>query len=66
MVDVAERVISMGCGVAETCPTTLTLTEDWNLDDPHGEPIARVRRIRDEIRDRVAVLVAEMVEADQP
>ena len=51
MVARADEIISMGCGVdAEACPTKFMLTEDWGLDDPAGQPIETVRRIRDEIR----------------
>jgi arsenate reductase len=33
---------------------------DWPLDDPKGKPLAEVRAIRDEVKDRVtALLVAE-------
>ncbi len=60
LVDGADRVISMGCGVEESCPTTLTLTEDWDLDDPRSESLDRVRQIRDEIRARVVDLVETM------
>ncbi len=60
LIDGVDRVISMGCGVEESCPATLTLTEDWGLDDPNGEPLDRVRQIRDEIRARVADLVETM------
>ena len=59
-VDRAERVISMGCGVEESCPATLTITEDWGLDDPEGGPLDRVREVRDEIRARVVDLVEMM------
>ena len=52
-----DRVITMGCGVAETCPASFLPTEDWELDDPAGQPIETVRRIRDEIKSRVDSLV---------
>jgi arsenate reductase len=46
----------MGCG--DQCPVVPGLErDDWPLDDPKGQSIARVREIRDEIRDRVAALV---------
>jgi arsenate reductase len=32
--------------------------DDWPLDDPASQPIERVREIRDEIRARVATLIA--------
>jgi arsenate reductase len=63
LVDRAERVISMGCGVEESCPATLAITGDWGLADPEGEPLDRVREVRDEIRARVVDLVETMVSA---
>jgi arsenate reductase len=32
--------------------------DDWPLEDPKGKPIEQVRRIRDEVRERVAGLIA--------
>ena len=53
----AELLITMGCG--ESCPLVPGLRrDDWQLDDPKGRPPEQVRVIRDEIRDRVASLVA--------
>src|SRR5438046_753046 len=47
MVDKADRIITMGCGVdTEACPARFLVTEDWNLDDPAGAPIEEVRGIR--------------------
>jgi arsenate reductase len=52
----AQMLITMGCG--DQCPVIPGLErDDWPLDDPKGQSIARVREIRDEIRDRVAALV---------
>lgn len=63
MVDSADRMITMGCGVdAEgVCPASLIPTEDWGLEDPKGQPIDKVREIRDQIRTRVEQLIDEMV-----
>ena len=59
MVDRADRVISMGCGVdASSCPAKFLVTEDWGLDDPAGQSIDVVRRIRDEIRARTEELLS--------
>ena len=59
MVDRADRIISMGCGVdATTCPAKFLVTEDWGLDDPAGQSIEVVRRIRDEIRVKVAAMLS--------
>jgi arsenate reductase (thioredoxin) len=58
MVSEADRIVTMGCGVdAEACPVKFLVTEDWGLDDPAGQPIEVVRRIRDEIRQRVEELL---------
>ena len=52
----AALVVTMGCG--EACPVVPGVRrEDWPLDDPRGQPPARVRAIRDEVRRRVAELV---------
>jgi arsenate reductase (thioredoxin) len=49
-------LVTMGCG--EACPVVPgARREDWPLEDPKGKPLARVRRIRDEVRDRVAALL---------
>jgi arsenate reductase len=61
MGDGANRVITMGCGVdAEACPARIHPSEDWGLDDPKGQPVEVVRRIRDEIRARVEALLADV------
>jgi protein-tyrosine-phosphatase len=65
MMESADRVITMGCGVEETCPATLVPTEDWALDDPKGQPIKKVREIRDQVRIRVAKLVKEILEEEK-
>lgn len=63
MVEEADRIISMGCGVdAEACPTRFLATEDWGLDDPSGKPIEQVRAIRDRIRLKVQRLLDELTE----
>jgi arsenate reductase len=55
-----DRPISMGCGVDLACPARLGRMEDWGLDDPKGQPIEKVRAIRDDIRLRVEALVDEL------
>ncbi len=58
----AARVITMGCAVDEqACPAIrLADVEDWGLPDPKGQPIERVREIRDETRARVEDLLASL------
>jgi protein-tyrosine-phosphatase len=46
MLEQADRVITMGCGVEGVCPASFVETEDWQLEDPKGKPIEDVRRIR--------------------
>jgi arsenate reductase (thioredoxin) len=48
----AQLLVTMGCG--DDCPAVPGLRrDDWPLPDPKGQPIERVRAIRDEIRRRV-------------
>jgi arsenate reductase len=61
MLESADRVITMGCVVAEACPASLVTTEDWELDDPEGKPIEEVRQIRDKIKTRVEELVERLL-----
>jgi arsenate reductase len=53
-------VITMGCG--DVCPYYPGQRhEDWDLDDPAGQPIEVVRAIRDDIRNRVEELVRSLL-----
>jgi arsenate reductase len=53
----AVLLVTMGCG--EACPVVPGLVrDDWPLEDPKGQPLARVREIRDEIGARVRGLLA--------
>ncbi len=55
----ADVVVTMGCG--DACPMYPgTRYVDWELDDPKGKDLEVVRRIRDEIRERVTSLLAEL------
>ncbi|WP_090039047.1 MULTISPECIES: arsenate reductase ArsC [unclassified Leifsonia] len=56
----SDVVITMGCG--DTCPVFPGKRyEDWELTDPAGRPIDEVRPIRDEIKERVRALIAELL-----
>jgi arsenate reductase (thioredoxin) len=61
-----DVVVTMGCG--DTCPVYLGARyEDWPLDDPKGQDLITVRRIVDEIDQRVRTLVNELIaDADLP
>jgi protein-tyrosine-phosphatase len=56
----ADVVITMGCG--DACPIYPGKRyEDWQLADPAGQDLETVRRIRDEIDQRVQKLISELL-----
>jgi arsenate reductase len=58
-VHASDVVITMGCG--DACPVFPGKRYlDWQLDDPAGQGIEAVRRIRDEIDTRVRELLAAL------
>jgi protein-tyrosine-phosphatase len=62
VVRAADVVITMGCG--DACPLYPGKRYlDWELEDPAGQPLPTVRRIRDDIQDRVRALLAELAPA---
>jgi len=64
MVRESDVVITMGCG--DACPIYPGKRyEDWDLEDPAGKDLDTVRRIRDEIRDRVDGLIASLVPSEE-
>lgn len=62
MVEKAGRMITMGCGAeaGAVCPAGFVETEDWALDDPKGKSLEEIRKIREEISDRVTKLLSEL------
>ena len=63
VVRAADVVITMGCG--DACPIYPGKRyEDWALDDPAGQDLDTVRRIRDELDRRVRKLIAELLPDD--
>jgi protein-tyrosine-phosphatase len=63
VVRAADVVITMGCG--DACPIYPGKRyEDWELDDPAGQEIETVRRIRDELDTRVRTLIGELLPSD--
>ena len=52
----ASMLVTMGCG--EACPVVPGLRrDDWVLPDPKGQSPEAVRKIRDEVGDRVRELI---------
>jgi arsenate reductase (thioredoxin) len=63
VVRAADAVITMGCG--DACPIYPGKKyEDWELDDPAGQDLETVRRIRDELDARVLTLLGEVLPSD--
>jgi protein-tyrosine-phosphatase len=59
IVQAADVVVTMGCG--DACPLFPGKRyEDWELEDPEGLDVASVRPIRDDIKQRVQELLAEL------
>ncbi|ADD42487.1 arsenate reductase ArsC [Stackebrandtia nassauensis] len=58
-VKASDVVITMGCG--DACPVYPGKRYlNWELDDPAGQPVEKVRAVRDEIHARVRRLLAEL------
>jgi len=65
VVRAADVVITMGCG--DACPIYPGKKyEDWQLDDPAGQDLETVRRIRDELDRRVQKLITELLPEGDP
>jgi arsenate reductase len=65
MVAAADVVVTMGCG--DACPLyPFKRYEDWAVEDPAGQPIDKVREVRDELRRRVAQLLGELGVLGEP
>ncbi len=60
MVDDADHALTMGCAVDDACPAVFIPSEDWGLEDPAGQPVEKVRTIRDEVEARVRAMLADM------
>ncbi len=59
MARAADVVVTMGCG--DACPYVPGKRYvDWELEDPAGRPLADVRRVRDDIAERVRALSTEL------
>ena len=60
-VEQSDVVVTMGCG--DACPIFPGVSyEDWELEDPAGQPVEFVRGTRDEIDRRVRSLPARLVD----
>jgi arsenate reductase (thioredoxin) len=60
----ADVVVTMGCG--DSCPFIPGKRYvDWEVPDPKAQPVDAVRRIRDDIAQRIDGLITEL-EQDRP
>jgi protein-tyrosine-phosphatase len=62
----ADKAITLNC--QGSCPYVIGGIEDWDVDDPAGQPLEKVREIRDDIEQRVRDLVearADEIRADR-
>ncbi|MFI2352220.1 arsenate reductase ArsC [Streptomyces sp. NPDC019443] len=58
-VQASDYVVTMGCG--DVCPVFPGKKYlDWTLEDPAGKGVESVRPIRDEIKNRIEALIAEI------
>jgi arsenate reductase (thioredoxin) len=61
-IEASDVIVSMGCG--DACPVLPGRRYlDWELPDPAGKGVEKVRAIRDQIDDRVKALLAELMPA---
>ena len=57
----SNKVVNMGCMDKNSCPALfLDDVDDWNISDPKGKPIEKVREIRDQIEHKVKELVSNL------
>jgi len=62
MVQEVDMIIVMGCSAEGFCPAPLlNKVIDWEIEDPKGKPIEKVREIRDQIERKVKALIDETV-----
>jgi arsenate reductase (thioredoxin) len=61
MIRNSTKIVNMGCMEKESCPTLFLFNLiDWNMEDPKGKSIEKVRQIRDDIEQRVKELVTTL------
>jgi protein-tyrosine-phosphatase len=59
VVQAADVIVTMGCG--DACPVYPGRRYlDWTVADPHGQSLEAVRDIRDDVQQRVTVLLREL------
>jgi len=65
MIDEAEIAVNMGCMDKESCPALfLKDVIDWQIQDPKGKSIEQVRKIRDQIEQKVKDFISSRAEEE--
>ena len=63
IIDESEKTINMGCMDKESCPALFMKDIlDWQIPDPKGKSIEEVRKIRDQIKAKVMILIKSLEE----
>jgi len=63
IIDESEKAINMGCVDKESCPALFMKNIlDWQIPDPKGKSIEEVRKIRDQIKAKVIILIKSLEE----
>ena len=61
----SEKAVNMGCIDKEACPALFMKDVlDWQIPDPKGKSIEEVRKIRDQIKTKVIILIKSLEEND--
>ncbi|MFP5218629.1 MAG: arsenate reductase ArsC [Actinomycetes bacterium] len=61
VLEASDVVVTMGCG--DACPVLPGRRYlDWDLPDPAGQDLDTVRAVRDDIREHVRALLADLVQ----
>ena len=59
----SDKAINMGCIDKESCPALFMKDIlDWQIPDPKGKSIEEVRKIRDQIKTQVMILIKSLEE----
>jgi protein-tyrosine-phosphatase len=62
----ADVVVTLGRSIGEVEVPEGVRHEDWRIGDPVGAPVAEVRRIRDDLDQRVQELLVEVLPPPPP
>ena len=58
MITNSSKTVNMGCMDKESCPTLFVNDVlDWNISDPKEKSIEQVRIIRDQIKNKILILI---------